>query len=176
MASQRDHANAVTYGCMLDACIKCGDLPKAIEVFREMKAGGKHRNTILYTTLIKGYGQNRDLASSLALFEEMKAEGVACNTITYNSIIDVCVKCGDIRAAEGLMTQMMQTNEIEPDLITFSTLLKGYCQQNEVDKALHVFENIKQRGLKQDELVYNTLMDGCVKVNDLGCGVALFEE
>merc|ERR1719420_2711959 len=109
------------------------------------------------------------------LFEEMKSEGVAYNTITYNSIIDVCVKCGDVRAAEGLMSQMMHpASEVEPDLITFSTLLKGYCQQNEVNKALAIFQNIKTRGLKQDELVYNTLMDGCVKVNDLGCGVALF--
>ena len=47
-------ANSVTYGCMLDACVKCGNLQKAVEVFQGMRATGKHRNTILYTTMIKG--------------------------------------------------------------------------------------------------------------------------
>ena len=32
----------------------------------------------------------------------MKAEGVPYNTIAYNSIIDVCIKCGDVQAAEDV--------------------------------------------------------------------------
>lgn len=35
---QRGLANSVTYGCMLDACVKCGNLEKAVEVFRGMRA------------------------------------------------------------------------------------------------------------------------------------------
>merc|ERR1719335_1787088 len=65
---------------------------------------------------------------------------------------------------------------LHPDLITFSTLLKGYCHNGEIDKALRVSETIRERGLRCDELVYNTLMDGCVKANDLTTGVGLFEE
>jgi len=39
-----------------------------------------------------------------------------------------------------------------------------------------VAETIKASGMKCDELVYNTLMDGCVKANDLSAGVGLFAE
>merc|ERR1712137_1183049 len=53
---------------------------------------------------------------------------------------------------------------------------KGYCQFVEIDKALQVLEAIKARGMHCDELVYNTLMDGCVKANDLPAGLGLFEE
>jgi pentatricopeptide repeat protein len=45
-----------------------------------------------------------------------------------------------------------------------------------LDKALQLAEAIKARGLRCDELVYNTLMDGCVKANDVTAGVGLFEE
>merc|ERR1719229_253900 len=65
---------------------------------------------------------------------------------------------------------------LEPDLITFCTLLKGYCHVGDLDRALQVAETIKARGLKCDELVYNTLMDGCVKANDLSAGIGLFAE
>jgi len=177
MEKQRGQANAVTYGCMIDACVKCNHLHKAVEIFKGMRETGKHRNTILYTTLIKGYGLDKDLASALALFREMPTEGVPYNTITYNSIIDACVKGGDLASAEALLHEITSpSSPLEPDLITFSTLLKGYCHGGELDKALQVAEAIKARGLRCDELVYNTLMDGCVKANDVTAGVGLFEE
>jgi len=177
MEEQRGMANSVTYGCMLDACVKCGNLEKATEVFQGMRESGKHRNTILYTTMIKGFGLEKDLARALDLFYEMPNEGVPYNTITYNSILEACVKCGDVLTAECLLQQMLQSDsDVEPDLISFSTLLKGYCQSGDIDKALGVCQNIKERGLHCDELVYNTLMDGCVKANDITSGIGLFEE
>jgi pentatricopeptide repeat protein len=177
MEKQRVQANAVTYGCMIDACVKCGHLSTAVDIFKGMRQAGKHRNTILYTTLIKGYGLEKDLKSAMELFREMVHEGVPYNTITYNSIIDACVKSGDLVTAEGLLHEIIDPNNpTEPDLITFSTLLKGYCHIGDLDKALQLAEAIKSRGLRCDELVYNTLMDGCVKANDVTAGVGLFEE
>lgn len=177
MEVQREQANAVTYGCMIDACVKCGNLEKAAEIFQGMRSSGKHRNTILYTTLIKGYGLGKNLSSALELFREMPREGVPYNTITYNSIIDACVKSNDLQTGEEILREMVEPRSaVEPDLITFSTMLKGYCHVGELDKALQMIETIKSRGLKCDELVYNTLMDGCVKANDITVGVGLFEE
>jgi len=177
MVEQRQQANAVTYGCMINACVRCGQTEKAVEIFSEMKKLKKHCNTILYTTLIKGYGNEKDLQSALALFREMKDENVPYNTIAYNSIIDVCIKCSDVQAAEDIFREMLLPHSnVQPDLITYSTLLKGYCQVGNLDKALQVAETIKACGLKCDELVYNTLMDGCVKANDLSAGVGLFAE
>mmetsp|Transcript_65789 Transcript_65789/g.104168 ORF Transcript_65789/g.104168 Transcript_65789/m.104168 type:complete len:668 (-) Transcript_65789:370-2373(-) len=177
MGDQRRQANAVTYGCMIDACVKCGHMEKAMEIFYDMKRRRKHRNTILYTTLIKGCGLEKNLRTALTLFREMHEEGVPYNTITYNSIIDVCIKCADVQSAEELLREMLAPgSQLEPDLITYSTLLKGYCHVGDLDKALQVAETIKACGLKCDELVYNTLMDGCVKANDLSAGIGLFAE
>lgn len=164
MDEQRRQANAVTYGCMIDACVKCGHVQKAVEIFQDMKKKKKHRNTILYTTLIKGYGMEKDVKNALELFKEMRTEGVPYNTITYNSIIDVCIKCSEVETAEDLLREMMSPGtNLEPDLITYSTVLKGYCHGGDLDKALQVAETIKACGLKCDELVYNTLMDGCAR-------------
>lgn len=177
MEEQRGLANSVTYGCMLDACVKCGNLEKAVEVFRGMRSTGKHRNTILYTTMIKGYGLHKDLDNALELFHEMPDEGVPYNTITYNSILEACVKCGDVTSAEEILDQMVQTEyDIEPDLISYSTVLKGYCQNGDLLKALCMFQEMKEHSLRCDELVYNTLMEGCVKADDWKAGCGLFAE
>merc|ERR1712110_957764 len=65
---------------------------------------------------------------------------------------------------------------LEPDLITFSTILKGYCKNNDLDKALQVAEATKLYGLRCDELFYNTLIGTCVRLGDTAVGVGLFEE
>jgi len=179
MLPQREQANSVTYGCMLDACVKCGNLKKALEVFDEVKKEGKHKNTVLYTTLIKGCSTQKNLQTALSLFREMKEEGVPCNTFTYNSILDVCINSGAISIAEGIFQQMISEEGncgASPDLITFSTLLKGYCQAGEMDKAFMVLDAIRDRCLPCDELVFNTLIDGCVKTCDLTTGLGLFDE
>merc|ERR1719336_3266715 len=79
--------------------------------------------------------------------------------------------------AEELFREMTApASHVQPDLITYSTLLKGYCHIGDLDKALQVAETIKACGLKCDELVYNTLIDGCVKANDLSAGIGPFAE
>jgi len=182
MHHQHIVANAVTYGCMIDACVKCGNLQMALDVFNELKRMKKHRNTIIYTTLIKGFGASKDKEAALSLFAEMQDEGVPCNTITYNSVIDACVRCHDlIKAVEVFdsmihRAQMNPKEKIEPDLITYSTMIKGYCHVGDLDRALDLSRQLDDRSLQADELVYNTLLDGCVRTNDLNTGVGLFEE
>ena len=57
--------NAVTYGCLLDACVKCGRVNMAREIFREMESQGVPGNTVLYTTLLKGYAKTQDLQAAM---------------------------------------------------------------------------------------------------------------
>merc|ERR1719270_2221930 len=85
--------------------------------------------------------------------------------------------CSEVPTSRGrYLLRSANLSTVPPDLITYSTLLKGYCHVGNLDKALQVAETIKACGLKCDELVYNTLMDGCVKANDLSAGVGLFAE
>ncbi len=66
----------------------------------------------------------RNLEGALGLFAEMKAEGVPVNTITFNAMIDVAVRAHDTARAELLYQELIACSEIEPDLITCSTLIK----------------------------------------------------
>ena len=171
MKEQRRQANDVTFGCMIDACVTCGDQSKALEVFEELKLQGRHRNVCFYTTLIKGFGFERDLPKAMQLFHEMKQERVPYNTICFNSLIDVCVKCEDMATAEMVLAEMVNINrynkKVTPDLITFSTIMKGHCHCLDLGKALAYFQDIKMRNIRPDEMLFNTLMDGCARAGEL---------
>lgn len=133
------------------------------------------------------------LEQALQLFQEMKAQGVEVNTVTYNSLVDACARVGAMDKAATLLTDMLEegwfqpsclslafsykssasTAEatgrapvlagIKPDLITFSTVIKGYCVHGQMDKGLCLLKAMKERNINPDGVLYNSLLDGCVK-------------
>ncbi|CAJ1444376.1 unnamed protein product, partial [Effrenium voratum] len=175
MQAEGLEANAVTYGCMLDACVKCGHLEKALQIFAIMRQRGLHRNTILYATLIKGFAKSKDPLAAKNLYREMRAERVPCNVVVFNSLIDACVRACDLQGAAEVLQEMTATN-VRPDLITFSTLIKGYCSNGELSKAMRLQEELQARQLECDEIVYNSLLEGCVKAGNLQLGLSMFQE
>lgn len=85
--------NDVTYGCLLDACVKNDRLDLALVLMEKMKNDNTSLNTIHYTTLIKGLGKAGKLQEALQIFSMMKDNSRTYpNIITYNCILDACVK------------------------------------------------------------------------------------
>ncbi len=60
--------NSVTYGCLLDACVKNGDVRRANDVFECMKRDNIPLNTVIYTTMIKACSKDWQLDKALGLF------------------------------------------------------------------------------------------------------------
>jgi pentatricopeptide repeat domain-containing protein 1 len=49
--------NLVTYGCLLDACVKNNEIGRAHNVFNCMLRDKIQLNTVIYTTMIKAYSK-----------------------------------------------------------------------------------------------------------------------
>merc|ERR1719189_1070175 len=106
----------------------------------------------------------------------MKAESVQFSIVTYNALIDACARSGEMGRISPLLEEMAIA-KIEPTVITYSTVIKGYCQVNCVDKAFSLLRDMKNcHGLHPDEITYNTLMDGCARYGKWEEGVALLRE
>lgn len=99
--------NSVTYGCLIDACVKNGRVERAVEVFEQMKKDGVPGNTIIYTTLIKGFAKSFKLDKALEIYQFMKIdEKIKPNNVTYNSLIDCCIRCNNVLKAKEIFDEM----------------------------------------------------------------------
>ena len=132
MKQEKIEISNITYGCLINACIKNNDLNKAFELYESLKNESYEMNTILYTTLIKAYTKQKDINKVIEIFNTMKnSQNSKPNIITYNSIIDCCIKCDKFNLAYEYFQEMLfdinNTSEtsIRPDIVTFSTLIKG---------------------------------------------------
>merc|ERR1719263_2231608 len=53
---------------------------------------------------------------------------------------------------------------VEPDIVTYSTIVKGFCNSGSLDRALKVLKDMKTHGkYSPDEVMYNSLLSGCAK-------------
>merc|ERR1719311_1231727 len=65
----------------------------------------------------------------------------------------------------SLLEDMKSANPpVEPDIVTYSTIVKGFCNSGSLDRALRVLEDMKDIGKHSpDEVMYNSLLGGCAK-------------
>mmetsp|Transcript_132911 Transcript_132911/g.284083 ORF Transcript_132911/g.284083 Transcript_132911/m.284083 type:complete len:246 (-) Transcript_132911:118-855(-) len=64
-------------------------------------------------------------------------------------------------------------------MITYSTIIKGYVQENLVEEAFEVMEHMKKCAdteLRPDEITWNTLLDGCARKHLWERGLSVLQE
>ena len=171
MKKEKIEISNITYGCLINACIKNNDLNKAFELYESLKNESYEMNTILYTTLIKAYTKQKDINKVIEIFNTMKqSQNSKPNIITYNSIIDCCIKCDKFNLAYEYFQEMLfdinntSENSIRPDIVTFSTLIKGEINNKCFGNARKLMQKLLEYNyIKLDCVLLNTLLDGCDK-------------
>ena len=172
MKKEKIEISSVTYGCLINACIKNNNLNKAFELYEELKKNGYEMNTVLYTTLIKAYSKIKNINKVIEIFNTMKeSKNNLPNNITYNSVIDCCLKCNLYDLANKIFNEMINNNNynnknIKPDIITFSTLIKGEIRRKKFQNALNYLNIMFNLNIFPDEILLNSLLDGCEKCNE----------
>lgn len=170
MKEKNIEPNDIIYGSLLNACIKSNKFRIAEEIFNDMKKQNFPLNNILYTTLIKGYTKAKNFDKAYEIFNELiNDKEVKKNTISYNSILDSCIECGKFnmlgKIYEDFKT-IAQQNESnpQPDLITYSTVIKGYCKMKNIEKVLDIYNFLQSKEeFEIDEVMFNTILDGLLK-------------
>merc|ERR1719311_1788955 len=91
-------------------------------------------------------------------------------------MIDACARCGAMDRVPELLQSMKQCS-VEPDIITYSTLVKGYCHSGDVDRGFEVLKEMQKDGkYAADEILYNSLLDGCAKQHRVEEAIQLLDE
>merc|ERR1719265_3029147 len=101
---------------------------------------------------------------------------VDMSVVMFNTIIDACARVGRMESVTDLLEDM-KTYGVRPNLITYSTMIKGHCQSGDIQTAFTLLGQMKlTTNLKPDEIMYNSLLDGCAQHSLIDEGLRLLEE
>jgi pentatricopeptide repeat protein len=177
--------NEIIFGCLLNACVKCNKIQRACEVYEEIKSGSTdiQMNVVLYSTLIKGYTKCKNFQKAFDIYNKMLSdESVAENIIAFNAILDCCVECTDIEMMNKIYEEIKYKaiqNETspQPDLITYSTVIKGYSRVRDANKVLDIYYYLKGReDIIMDEVIFNSILDGLLKSQRFEDALRVYED
>ena len=134
----------------------------ALSLLPVMRAARVEPSIRTYNALIACCVNAGMLHRARSLFTEMLVDNIQPNAVSWNIIINWHVKSK--RGAErvkGALNAFMDMKEsgVEPNIITYTTLLKAYTKSGKLNKAEELFRELKtQLSTRIDTSVYNTMI------------------
>merc|ERR1719487_1105933 len=168
MRSRHIKPTSITLGCMVEAIVSTGDTEGAFDLIHQIQDDEQCRgaiNSVIYCSVLKGFTREKRVDRVWAVYEEMSERSIELSIVTYNTLIDACARCGRMEYLPKILEDM-KVNRANPNVITYSTMLKGHCQNGNIQEAFAILEQMKKDAqLKPDEIMYNSLLDGCAQNN-----------
>lgn len=130
------------WNAMLASYAKVGDLKNARLLFERMR----ERNVISYTTLIAGYAQIDLNNEAISMFQRMVLENVEPDEIALLAALSACAHLGAIGLGECIHNYIDQ-HGLHKTIPLNNALVDMYAKSGNIEKALHVYKNMKNRSV-----------------------------
>ncbi|XP_015878436.2 pentatricopeptide repeat-containing protein At3g49240, mitochondrial [Ziziphus jujuba] len=112
----------------------------------------------------------------LSLHRFITQAGVAPNIITHNLIFQTYLDCRKPDIAMEHYKQLINDAPFNPSPTTYQILIAGLVDNNKLERALELKEEMDVKGIPANPVVYHHLMLGCVKNSDADGVFRLYEE
>jgi len=173
---RKEKFDIIIINVLIDSCFSLKELELAECLFDKVVSlyFKVEPDIITYNTYIKGCAQNAYYEKALEAFDKIPSE-VVPNDVTVNTMIDICVRIGNHDKKQEFINLLGQY-EIKPDNFTYSTIIKGMNKKNNtLSEAFQLFETAKKYS-KADEILYNCIMDACLRFGEIDKMLDVFEE
>eukprot|EP00929_Paragymnodinium_shiwhaense_P087276 TRINITY_DN4750_c0_g1_i1.p1 TRINITY_DN4750_c0_g1~~TRINITY_DN4750_c0_g1_i1.p1 ORF type:complete len:1017 (-),score=367.10 TRINITY_DN4750_c0_g1_i1:210-3260(-) len=153
----------LTLESMLSALAKSGCIGVAVELLEKWKGRiAPTGNT--YKALLNGLEGSLG-KSGAALIKELSAAGLKMKTLVFNIIIESEAKNNKANDIEEILDLMKQEG-CQPDTFTTALQIKALCNCGKLKAAFRAFEEGTAATGRVDTVAYNTLLDGCIRMNE----------
>jgi len=170
---------SVTLGCMVEALVTNGDIEGGYELIHETLDDEKTAplvNAVMFGSIVKGFSHKKCFERVWEVYDEMVERKLKFSMVTFNTLIDACARSHDLGRIPSLLKDI-DAQGLKMGIMTYSAILKGYCQTNRLDQAFELLEDMTQNTeLVPDEIMFNTLLDGCARQGLYNRGIALLEK
>ncbi|XP_014508083.1 pentatricopeptide repeat-containing protein At1g55890, mitochondrial-like [Vigna radiata var. radiata] len=110
--------------------------------------------------LISLYGKSDMPKHARMVFDEMPHRKCNRTVLFFNALLDAYLHSKKFNVVDELFKTLPTQLSIEPDLVSYNTLIKAFCKNGYFDSALSVLKEMEEKGVNPDSITFNTLLDG----------------
>merc|ERR550514_2654053 len=124
------------FNCTLHILCKGGNVAGAERVFAAMQEANVRPTNVTASILCKTYGRAKKLDKAFEVLELMETRyGEKPNLVAYTCLIQACVQNSQVKRGWDLFHSMLRSG-VQPDAVTFGTLIHGCIYGNKFDMAM----------------------------------------
>ena len=165
---------AVTYGCLLNACDKLGDVERAFKVYQQACDEGLPPSDAMHDILIGVCTRGGRLDEALELVKAMARTHSPMQQHTLDSLVRAL--CGSNPGRALRMLGLMQAMGMAPSHATYLALVTSCARDSEVAEALAMYRSMRAQGMEVDSTAGSALIACLCQSQDLSKAVAVYED
>ena len=170
-------ADEILLSSTLEVCIKARETQRMKRILAHFKQARMCVSVHTYGTLIKAYGSVLDLSGARALWGEMIEERKLEPTdIVLGCMLDALVKGSCAGEADALLEEWTSKGVVKPNVILFSTLIKGFGQEMQPERAQAVWSKMEMANVTPNVVSHNALIDAYARTGDMETASKLLEK
>ncbi|XP_010535223.1 PREDICTED: pentatricopeptide repeat-containing protein At3g13160, mitochondrial [Tarenaya hassleriana] len=108
--------------------------------------------------IISLYGKAGMFENAQKVFDEMPEHDCNRTVLSFNALLGACLNSKKLDLFDGLFRDLPGKLSIEPDVVSYNTLIKALCEKGSLDDAVSVLDEIESKGLEPDLFTFNTLL------------------
>ncbi|KAL9998494.1 putative tetratricopeptide-like helical domain superfamily [Helianthus debilis subsp. tardiflorus] len=176
MLHTRPLPSVVKFTQLLTAVSKMKHFSSCLHLFKQMCAVGVPVDKYSISIAIRCCCQMSRTNDGFALLASCFRRAVVPNVFVFSTLLDGLVLEDRILEAEILFKKLIKQKLCEPDVVMYSTMIKGLCKFGNNDIAIGLLRLMDERGCKPNTVVYNTIIDSLCKDKLIDDAYKLFKE
>ncbi|KAM7459480.1 hypothetical protein LguiA_036474 [Lonicera macranthoides] len=154
---------------LIDMFAKCGDVNKALRLFRNMSG----RTVVSWTSVIVGMAMHGRGLEAASLYEEMKEAGVAPDDVTFIGLLTACSHAGLVEEGWRYFNSMKKDFAIVPKIEHYGCMVDLLSRQGLLKDALAF---VKKMPIEPNPIIWRTLTTACRAHGELSLGESITKE
>jgi len=172
--------SAETYGSMIKAYGRARDIKRVRELWSQMVRSQTQLTSITLGCMVEALVANGQSTDALKLvMDSLNNESTRplVNTVICSSILKGFAHTRDAEKVVSLYKQM-QAHRIQPNTITFNTMLNAFAQCGTMQYAPQLLEDMKETNppVEPDIVTYSTLIKGFCYAGSLDRALQVFRD
>jgi len=168
-------ADSKEYLPLMKAYARRKDWPSAERAVRDLMDRGVQVENVLFNSVLASGGQEGEPEAMAALLKDMRAKDpTAVDVVSYNTLMKAYARHRQVTKCFGVLEEIHAVG-IEPDDVTFSTLLDVCIDEDEHQLATVALDQLCASGMKMNCVLLTTLMKGFIRSKRLDLAMNLYD-
>jgi len=156
--------DVVTYNTLMKYYVQTCNTAACLQTFCKMREANVKPTEISIGIILDGCIQqssDHNQVDLQHLFDLLLKSDLPMNKVNYTTYIKGLVRVGRFDKAAEVLQHMRQTPELSPDVITYSTMVKGFADKGDIAGGLKLLQQMISDGVAANHVVFNYLLQGC---------------